>query len=521
MKPARKSPRLVRSSNLNKDFNIIGYWGLALLIAAIYSILSLVTPYYLDDWGFMGIWRDDAAGGDSFSFPTWGRYYEFIRGFDNGRISNALSPLSTMFSPWKEVFPYLTGIFAAFSIVMTQRFAWGKRKILPLVLTWAFFIVCLPWKDTLFVRDYSLNYIWAGALTLAFLWCLKIGEGRGWSPALVILCAFLAVLAGGWHEGFAVPTLCGLALLAVVRRFRFSRSFYLIFAIYLVSAVIFMASPGMISRIGNSLADSRHLLAYRHFFIIFLPALLLIFNAFFRRGREILLELWKSDSVIVGTGIIISGLFIGIMTVNTPRSFYWPDMAAIMVSLFMICRWSPTSSRRWSITKGALAFILTTLCTAQSVLAIIWQQRYTEDWKHITSQLEHSKSGIVFYDMTLPARAPRWTLGIPYAEAWRSPFHMRLIQSYYNTPMIGVVPTALKRATLNEALPLDGKPELRLYGENLISKFEKIDTTTHVIVPAFRELDVVLPDGREEKGIYVATPFINEKGDTLLYYVRW
>ena len=121
-------------------------------MAALYALLSFFTPYYLDDWTFMGNWRDDAAN-QGFSWAGWWRYYTYIRGYDNGRIANALSPISTMFSPWKDIFPWVTGLLVALSAVMLQRLATGSRSVLYLSICWILMIVGLPWNDTIFVRD--------------------------------------------------------------------------------------------------------------------------------------------------------------------------------------------------------------------------------------------------------------------------------------------------------------------------------------------------------------------------------
>lgn len=502
-----------------------GYWGLALLMAALYSILSLITPLYLDDWIFRGNWRDDIAGGhEVFSFSYWWDFFQYTRGYDNGRIANMLDPIFTMFSPWKELFPYINGILVALTAVLLVKLSvpCSKRNsVALLVVAWALMIIGLPWRDTLFVRDYSLNYIWSGAITLFFLYIVRKGEREGWGRGLFALSILLAFLAGGWHEGFAVPTLCGIALLIVIRKFRFSNTFYIIITVYLFSAFLFMLSPGMIGRIKSSLGDSVPLLIYRHFFIIFLPALLIIFNAFSKIGREILVRAFKSDLFITGVGVLISGLFIAVMASRTPRSFYWPDMAAIAITLYLLSGWINRVSK---LVKYVVAGVLVVMCSLQVGAAIYWQGLYTRDWEAVMSGFETSETGTVFYDSPNPPHAPRYTLGIPYAEAWRSPWHLSLFQSYVMTPTVGVVPTALRDARLGEATPLrhsPGTPPVSLYKGYLISSYECLDTTSAFISPAFRDVKATMPDGIETSGTYVAVPFVTERGDTLTYYTPW
>lgn len=497
-----------------------GYWGLALLMATLYSILSLITPLYLDDWSYMGNWRDD-LGNKGLSISALVENALYVRGYDNGRIPNMIAPLESMFSPFKDLFPILTGVLLSLSIVIVQRFAGRLQSVFELSVTWVAFVLFLPWKDTLFENIYAFNYIWAAAITLFFLWFLRKGEKRGWTPSIVILSIILAILAGGWHESMAAATLCGLGLLILVRKFRFSNRFYIIVTVYFVSAVFFMLSPGMLNRMANSIGNATHILSYRHFVVIFAPAILIILNLFSVRGREILMSALKSDIVIVGIGIVIAGTAIGVGAANVPRSFYWPNMAAICVSLYLILKWKSGLSKSF---KYVVAGVLVVMCSLQVGAAIYWQGRYTRDWEAVMSGFETSETGTVFYDSPNPPHAPRYTLGIPYAEAWRSPWHLSLFQSYVMTPTVGVVPTALRDAGLGEATPLrhaPGTPPVSLYKGYLISPYERLDTTSAFISPAFRDVKATMPDGVETSGTYVAVPFITERGDTLTYYTPW
>lgn len=467
--------------------SLYSFWGLALLIAAIYSLLSFLTPYYLDDWTFMGNWRDDAAN-SGFSISGWWKYYLFIRGYDNGRIANAMSPISTMFSPWKELFPIFTGCLAAAVAILLQRLATGRRSAAFLSFTWALMIIGLPWHDTLFVRDYSLNYIWAAALTLAFLFSLKHITR---SPGIFGLSILLAFLAGGWHEGFAVPSLCGLGLLMLVRRFRLPARFYIATAVYLASTLLFMLSPGLISRAVNEVSrDDNGRLLLRPLVIIVLDAILftiLFCRYLFKnsdRSLRNLLKILGSPVMTVAGGIVIAGFAIGLLTVNTSRSYFWPDMGAIAIGIHLLNRILPDTGR-WKLCRQWAAVVITLACVAQSVAVIIWQSRYAHETEEIMALLDKSPSGTVFYDTKLPEKAPAYTLGIPVDNAWRNPYHYRALWSYYITPVIGVVPTSLRTATKENS---------------------ESDT-----------LGLRIPDYIDGEIVY---PFVSESGDTLLYRTK-
>lgn len=477
--------RLLRRARGSLSNWTAAYWGVAILIAALYAVLSALVPYSLDDWTFMGNWRDDARGGMDFSFGAWWRYYDFIRGYDNGRLANAVSPLSTMFSPWKEIFPIITGLLMALNAILLRSLTSPRvsparpSALLFLAMIWALMIIGLPWRDTLFVRDYSLNYIWAASLNLLFLFLLLRGEKGGWNSRLFLCAVIVALLAGGWHESFAVATLCGVALLAVMRRFRFSPQFYIAFGLLLLSTLAFMLSPGMIARIGASMADGFHHRSIRTFFILVVFGIVVLFCAFVPSGRKALKSTFGSSEGIVATGITVSGYAIALLTVQTARSFFWPDMGVIALIAIIVARYPGTFNVR--LTSFAAIFVIL-LCTAQTVAVIVWQRKYTREAEEIMALLGNSGSGTVFYDSRLPQKAPFYTLEIPAAGLWRNPYHYIALKSYFITPVIGVVPTELRNADA-----------------------AKMETdTVGMTVPEIR-------DG------FLVIPFVTERGDTLLY----
>lgn len=483
------------------------YLLLLLLIAALYATLSAVTPLYLDDWTFLGNWRDD-AGNNSFSFGGLWRYYDFIRGYDNGRIANLLSPVFTLYSPFRELFPVLTGLAVAFTAAMAVRMSRvNASAVAALTLVWTLMILFLPWFDTLFVADYSLNYIWGGAITLGLLQCMMRLQ-RGHYPIWLIPLTFvLAIVAGGWHEGFAVPTLCGLIVLIFAKRGRLNGWFLVIFAIYAISTVAFILSPGMMGRIGAAAASDFKFPYIRSYLIGVVALGFYLCCSLFSKGRSEIREIWRDSRFKVLAVIALSAYLLGFFSTRTPRSFYYADLLAIILIVrlvFAIC-----SSRivRHKKMVASLAAVLILGCSAQAVTAIVWQSRYTSDWEAIVGQLEAGSNGSVYYDFPTPPQAPFYTLGMPVSNAWRNPYHYRALQSYYLTPVLGVVPTGLQNVDYERGVPLSADSKLRRCGDYLVAPFEKLDTTTEIIIP------VNVSD-------YLAIPFITEKGDTLLYYER-
>lgn len=511
-----KLPRQTRGS--------FAYWGLAILVACLYAVLSGLTPLAYDDWTFMGNWRDDAMGGYEFSFSAWKRYYFFIRDYDNGRIANALSPFSTMFSPWKELFPVFTGFLLAGSIVVLQRLSSSpSRKYSPfwLALTWILIIVALPWRNNLFVRDYSLNYIWGTAVTLVFLLLLRrVCTSPKSNIGSLVACFILAFLAGGWHEGFAVPTLFGLALLALVRRFRLPPLFYILSVVYLLSTLLFMLSPGLMGRARDAVGHDHTFPSLRVYFIVIVDVILLILLLLTRRRFR--MESRDISFLTVSSGILVAGFLLGMFTTGTPRSYFWPDMAATGIAVRLSGYLLSSSSRIPSFARLRLlmpaTILLIVVSTMQTLGTIYWQYRYSREAERIVELIRKSKSGSVFYDVTLPPHAPFYTLDIPVAHLWQSGFNAVALQSYFMTPMLGVVPTRLSNFTYDKAQPVEGSRPAVIYEGLIVAPFERLDTTASAIMPVSIKADFQLPQ-RHLEGYFLATPFITEKGDTLLHYL--
>lgn len=493
-----------------------GYWGLVILIVVLYSIMCQVTPYYLDDWIFMGVWRDDVNGGHKFSFTTWWNFFQYIRGYDNGRIANIMSPISTLFSPLKEFFPYITGILLGFTLVKIQRNVSNKKSIFALSLTWAFMIIGLPWKDTLFVRDYALNYIWAGAITIFFLGLLRQNEKKEISYIRFIWTILVAIVAGGWHEGFAFSTICGLGLLVLMRKFKLSSQFYIVYTVYIVSAIVFYLSPGMLMRTGNAIHTP---IRFPTLAVAIMPIFvgsLTIVNLLFKSGRKILAKALHTEIIVLCGGILISGYVIALSASAAFRSYYWPNLSAITISVFLICKWIHIHSIQKTL-KNVIALLLVILSATQVILSIRWQYKYTVEWNKIMELLESSESGTVFYDSPNHELPPKYTLGIPHPKGWTNPWHMGLLAAYIIKPTLGVVPTDLKTVNIEDGTTIKGSSGIVVYKGHMLSKYTPQENTTRK-VPHFRKLNFIGPDGNKISHQYIAIPFVTQKKDTLLYY---
>lgn len=495
-----------------------------LLIALLWGVLYSLTPIQLDDWQFIGTYRDHNEGSIEFSLSSWGEYAADLRKNDNGRLSNILSPLSTIWRPWNLVFPWITGVAVATVVWLVTRIGFGRdANWRGMSLVWILIAVFLPWRDSMLVRDYSLNYVWGAFVTLwAVILTMRALHGNNGT----FLWAFIAVIfAGAWHEGFAVPTLCGLGAVALLNKFKMGVRWWTLIAAYTVVGAAFALSPGMLERSSRSSVGMDNILNIRYFVDIFPLILLLVSSAvmmLFASGRCRLTKLFGKWEYPVFLTASVVGVAITLVFDYSPRACFWPSLCAI-VALVVLLRSIWFRFPRWC--RGVIAVLCAVVCTAHLLLSIRWQYRFHGEAERIVSSLKTSATGTVFAEVTPKSAVPKWTLGYPSRLMWLTPFNMLSMGHAFGDRNLAVVPTSLRDAGLSspEARRIDSNLDLRLSpdGKALFAAPAKrflpaAGDPLYIDEPA--RADVVFADGLTVSGMAVPLFFyVNQPGDTLLY----
>lgn len=506
------------------------------VIAAVYAMLSIWTPLAYDDWVFMAEWRN--ANGDAGLSPgALLRFWKDIRLYDNGRLANTFSPLSTMFSPWKEIFPYLTGVFAAGVVGLTTFFSFGKGTVnslrnslrpLYVAVAWVAVFFFLPWRNSLFVADYSLNYIWAAFFTMIFMYYVIWGESKGWNIGRFVLALVLAFIAGGWHEGFAVPTVVGFIIYtfnvwltrpdipATLREpgrkdiFFFSPQWYLIGFFYAAVAAVFLFCPGVLSRSQRQFGVENLGLSYLKLFFDFLPVLFLMclvaFMVIVPTLRKFLREAWRTPWFVVGSGIVVTGTLLSLLFTHQPRSAFWPDlMALVMIFILTAPIWRWLKDSRFN---GYLAALALAVCMLPAYYVLSWQYELSKESESIISKMEKSESGTVYHDIIQGSDLPFLTLKMTNSPAWVTDFHYHGLKEFYGKPYPAVVPTELADTLKTEKLK--GDVGALKAGGSIILPYETPDPLT---LPAH----IVLRDGEETDAMALSLPFLSASGRPMTY----
>ena len=475
------------------------------------------TPLAYDDWMFMGVWKE-INGEKPLSISTLLDFWSNIRLGDNGRLSNTLSPLSTLFSPWKELFPIISGVCVAIIICLSAKLSFANKKVSPfnLSIVWLSILLFLPWRNSLFVADYVLNYIWATTLTLIFMWFTIKFEQKGWSIYNFTFTLILAFFAGGWHEGFAVATICGFLFYTFKCHLRFSPQWYIIGIFYGVVTFIFLYCPGMLDRSQQQLGISNIGQSLLKIIFDFLPVIFIVglsgFCAIVPPLRHYLKEAWNNKWFVIGTGIIIGGSTLSLLFTHQPRSAFWPDLMALIM-IFILT--SPFWTKIQKIShKSIIASLIVVLCLIPMIYTLVWQHRLYQESNDILKKLENSPSGTVYHDIIQGYSIPPITLNMTNYPAWVTSFQYISLKEYTGKDYPAVLPLSLKT------------PDLLSHGKLLKGNMKAVKYDNEIVVPGNPygkpetiSVKVLLKNEEETWAAALLLPFLSEDNKEMSYIV--
>lgn len=512
----------------------IGFGITLVAIFVIYTLLEWAFPIMYDDWAFMAMWKSHSPSGN-FSLSAWLEFYDNIRNYHNGRLANALTPFSTVISPWNSLFPIFTGIAVAVVICLAERFAsFNKRSnnFLFLTLCWFLLLILLPWRDSIFVADYALNYIFSAAVTLLFIAYLIRCEYKGWNPYLFVFAIPFAIVAGIWHEGFSITACVGFGVFILVKRFRISWQFYAVFFLYLISALFCLCAPGMMSRVSNVVSDTRNQLGYlyllkRHLALIIL-SISFLGLLLFKKGRITLKKTYRNPFIQIGVGIIISGYAISLMPNQPLRSTFWPSLFCVINFIAFLINFNFTKSlqKKHKPISLVVSVVILGACVSQGILSIHWTLKYRRQQDEIMREFYSNNIGSpVYYDLQDPDATPSLTLGIPPKNI-NQPFNYYCMWLYFHSDFFSVLPKNIESIDFNEGTAIGKERKYRVIDNMLFGPYRERQADDFIKSPRHVSGIFIYDDGHEEEKIIVENPFITKpypvgntiKSDTLMYY---
>lgn len=440
-------------------------------IALSFFFLALWTPLMQDDLVFMAQAADlsridDPSAVPGFSVDAWLGHIKLMYLENNGRLANILAPVGAWLLPqWLRAL--LIGLCAAWIFYMVAAIASdGRPRWRGVLALWALSLVAWPWRDRLMFWDYALNYLFASALLLPFLYlfCKKrLSDGL---VAVGALCGFF----GAWiHDGSAVCMAAVVFFLALMRRFRLSRGQWVMAVALLLGSVAVLASPGEWQRasgeVGSVSLRRNLLVSLRIEPLVWLLFLLLGYLAVFRRD---LLRKFLGDELLLGTALM--ALFSFLMSVVLDPSGRYGWQAEVFVSAALLGLWNLAGLRLSPALKTTLAAVSALFAGIVMVSAVLFQHRLWVENGEILSEAEFSPTGTVFRDVLSIEDEPITALRLPATGVWANSFQMACANALRSSRgrMVAVVPERFRDFSVDSLRMLEGDTGVGVYGEYLV-----------------------------------------------------
>ena len=315
--------------------------------------------------------------------------------FGNARLANDMAFAFNLFPNWLADF--VSASMFVVLIVMISLFGFGRKlspmRIMTTVVCSALF---LTWSGRMLLCDYLMNYLWAGAITLGWLWLLI----RRKSVSLWLMIP-LSFVAGGMHEVFSVSFGLSALVMTVMDRRLHNRKVIVPLAVFFSAAFAIIFSPSLLSRMEMSgVGTFSHtvsfgilahgLLNYAAPIVILLVLLLLAVRSSGDVRRRL------TNSTVPFVAAILGNFAIFMATFNVTGRVAWPANIAAIIILMRIIGALGVRPARWmriSLRAGMVLWVMFVgvITVAQAKLNLKMQ-----DFRRVISESE-GKS-IVYFD---------------------------------------------------------------------------------------------------------------------------
>lgn len=319
----------------------------------------------------------------------------------------------------------------------------------------------------MWVGDYALNYIYAGALTMLLAWLVlnDVVETRRTVALRLTIAYILAAIVGWWHEQFALALACGfLAWVAVGRPFGEGRptparpgsAYILVIALVMIAvAVVALSCPGMVVRFYHSGVEIRTSslaqVLMRNAATLLLWAILLVGLIF--GGRSWWRYCCSRPIVVVMSAGALASLAIHMAMGAASRSGFAGTLMAIvaLVTLSVSLKGRGELHPRLVASLSVVAILL---CYAQGVLACVVQYPYYKQYQEIMADIKAHPGQTIYRDLLPVYQVKKWQRGMSSRATWIDPFTYVCLWEEESLDGSVVVPTCLDRDL--DAFPAPG-----------------------------------------------------------------
>lgn len=411
-----------------------------------------VFPWISDDINFRILFREYFAGEKPMTL-SWVWEHICWRYFnDNGRFANVAMVLGITGPDWGLKTGSLIAAFMSMSYGL--KLSGLERSFNAAALFTFGFIVAMPWQDSLYVTDFQLNYLWSGAIMLAFLYMFLFRRGNA-----MVLCA-MGLLLGLWQESCGFPALIAVLVVGLLfKSYRDRRTSVAVLA--LVAGLCWLYfSPGAMRY--RTSAPASFSFRINILAVYAVPPLLFgiwtVSNLLKRRFSG----MSERRKAVLAALMVVS-------VVSTALMFYscmgprvgWAGVLSSLIGMICLLHQSRLLELFTRKSRRMLAWVLLGFTVVHLGVVDVYSLKEGRTYRKIIEGYISEPDKVQFADLLLREELPLYCLQKPHLGAFSHWANIN-IQSYFyraDGTRIRVVPERLRDFNRGEARVIDGSGE--------------------------------------------------------------
>ncbi len=406
------------------------------IITILIGIGLALMPAFSDDILFSFPYRDYLLHGKPFEWRSIWDGWCFIYLHNVTRLSNMVAGVLLAMPRWVAAIFSSLALFYVY--IKGLQFAKADTSRYKIAIWLAYIVFCLPWVDQLYLIDFQTNYIWSAALSLYIT--LAFYHRHDSHPALLFI---IAIILGGWHEGFSAPIFASIIAVAWIYKEYRTRSTAIIL-IGLAIGMVFLATAPSFTLIPSPYFGKRPWMIYPYLFPMLIAGSYAIYAHYRHRlSRQLLIK------VLVLMIPSVLSAFLMLYSMQGSRV----GTLSIVFSGITLLLLTPQYG------KHTITSLLIYALMVAHLLAVDYQayKAHIGTEKVLADHLAHLGE-TTYSDMVLREDAPWYCLQKPYYGWFNHSSTMTLFDYFYNPRgyAFDVVPSALKEFSTKKATKIPG-----------------------------------------------------------------
>lgn len=489
---------MVRRFNLN--------FGILSLFLIGVGVFLIGMPKYADDYWFgskLAGWFGEADpdafndGRNFFSDFPWDELkyslkWRYLN--DNARLCNSLATFALMLPKW--IASTVAWLSFALATIFSFRFAGIRMRISALVAVacflWSFI---LPWGDKMGCVVFQYNYVLSTGLFMALLWLAwsityTRGLKRTFGAIQLLLMALTGLIAGIWHEGFAIPFLAGFAVLILLRKEWRNPSIFALSTGILLGVLWLLHSPPVERLTHGNMFDCYSPLNFLLFLTVhevnYISIPLFIVFLFSSRRKRI----FSNWPYIFFISSAFASYLLFIFLRHCERSAWWYDISSVILVMMMAHDLWPEFFRKYDLRNAIVTLPSIILMLMHWIISDVYVFKFRDEFGKVLKSQISNPGQVDFSNWPADSQLPWICASLPQRGFYQYAFYFS--ETYYDlgrrVNAFYVVPEDLSRITGKEGWDVAGIPGLKEYLGHL---YMPADSTT------FRNCIVYESEGRD------------------------